>query len=140
MKPFKVGQKVWCVQFGWDEIESINDDDIYPILLKRSKHSFTLDGKFMTDQKRPILFHDEPKDWPCPDPPPPPLPDFKVDQPLLVRDCTSGSWKLRYFAKFDNGKVQCWGDGKTSKQISATTSWNEYKTLEQVLEESKETT
>ena len=53
MKPFKVGQKVWGVQFGWDEIQEINTLMPYPIDLKKSKHNFTLDGRFLTTHIRP---------------------------------------------------------------------------------------
>ena len=36
-----------------------------------------------------------------------------VDTPILVT--IEGSiWKRRYFARFENGKVYAWNDGKTS--------------------------
>ena len=37
-----------------------------------------------------------------------------VDTPILVRDKESETWRKRYFAKFENGKVYAWNDGRTS--------------------------
>lgn len=37
-----------------------------------------------------------------------------VDTPILVRDSENSRWRKRYFAKYENGKVFAWNDGKTS--------------------------
>ncbi|MDY2725810.1 MAG: hypothetical protein SOV36_03205 [Anaerostipes faecalis] len=37
-----------------------------------------------------------------------------VDTPILVRDSEDCRWRKRYFAKYKNGKVFAWNDGKTS--------------------------
>ena len=37
-----------------------------------------------------------------------------VDTPILVRDSEKESWRKRYFAKYDNGKVYTWLVGATS--------------------------
>lgn len=39
----------------------------------------------------------------------------EIDTPILVKDYeNSGGWLKRYFAKFENGKVYAWRDGRTS--------------------------
>ena len=38
----------------------------------------------------------------------------KVDTPILVRDYESSEWTKRYFAKYENGRVYAWKEGKTS--------------------------
>lgn len=38
----------------------------------------------------------------------------KVDTPILVRDILKSEWIKRYFAKYENGRVYVWKEGKTS--------------------------
>lgn len=38
----------------------------------------------------------------------------EVDTPILVRTSNKGPWAHRYFAKYENGKVYAWINGKTS--------------------------
>ena len=49
-----------------------------------------------------------------------------VDTPILVRDSENYRWRKRYFAKYKNGKVFAWNDGKTSwtSVDVETTVWN----------------
>ena len=48
-----------------------------------------------------------------------------VDTPILVRDSKNETWYKRYFAKFENGKVYAWNDGKTSwSSAGDNISWN----------------
>lgn len=37
-----------------------------------------------------------------------------VDTPILVNHCENNNWLKRHFAKFENGKVYAWYDGRTS--------------------------
>lgn len=62
----KVGDKVWCVKFGWGVIASINDEEIYGIRVEyidtkgmTQYYSFTLDGKDYPSDINPILFWNE---------------------------------------------------------------------------------
>ena len=43
-----------------------------------------------------------------------------VDTPILVRDSEKESWRKRYFAKYENGKVYTWLAGATSWSTSGT--------------------
>ena len=38
----------------------------------------------------------------------------KVDTPILVKDILKFEWIKRYFAKYENGRVYVWKEGKTS--------------------------
>lgn len=37
-----------------------------------------------------------------------------VDTPILVKDILKSEWIKRYFAKYENGRVYVWKEGKTS--------------------------
>mgnify|MGYP000915129029 CR=1 FL=1 len=56
-----------------------------------------------------------------------------VDTPILVRDFETSKWEKRYFAFFENGRVNAWCDGTTSwsnENITRTISWRYAKLAE----------
>lgn len=56
-----------------------------------------------------------------------------VDTPILVRDFETSKWEKRYFAFFENGRVNAWCGGTTSwsnKNITRTISWKYAKLAE----------
>lgn len=60
-----------------------------------------------------------------------------VDTPIVVRNFETGNWYKRYFAKFEDGKVYAWIDGRTSwNSDDETHGWKHAKLSEQ--EESDE--
>ena len=61
----------------------------------------------------------------------------EVDTPIVVRNFETGNWYKRYFAKFEDGKVYAWLDGRTSwNSDDETHGWKHAKLSEQ--EESDE--
>ena len=38
----------------------------------------------------------------------------EVDTPILVRDSDNEEWTKRYFARYENGALYAWGDGRAS--------------------------
>ena len=38
----------------------------------------------------------------------------KIDTPILVRDSENTEWLKKYFAKYENGHVYVWNNGRTS--------------------------
>lgn len=56
----------------------------------------------------------------------------KVDTQILVKKNISNGWKPRYFAKFENGYVYSFADGKTSwsARESETIAWGYAKLAE----------
>lgn len=49
-----------------------------------------------------------------------------VDTPILVRDKKNSVWHRRYFAKYKNGAVYAWIDGKTSWSADCPDYINEW--------------
>ena len=55
---------------------------------------------------------------------------IKVDTPLLVRNYINGEWSKRYFAKYEDGKVHAWLNGRTSWNETSIYAWNYAKLAE----------
>ncbi len=49
---------------------------------------------------------------------------IKVDTQLLVRNYKNGEWSKRYFAKYEDGKVYAWCNGRTSWNETSVYAWN----------------
>lgn len=54
---------------------------------------------------------------------------WKVDTPILVRDFIYDEWKKRYFAKYEDGNIYAWSDGKTSWTAEGNMTEWEYAKL-----------
>lgn len=54
-----------------------------------------------------------------------------VDTPILVRDSENDYWHERHFAKYVNGRVYAWNDGKTSWTKDGVTAWEYAKLAEE---------
>ena len=55
-----------------------------------------------------------------------------VDTPILVRDSKGESWHERHFAKYENGIIYAWDDGKTSWTAEGfATMWRYAKLAEE---------
>ena len=57
---FKVGDKVYHINFGWGEVKSINNGNYYPLIVKFNnlvnEASFTFDGKILESQASALSF------------------------------------------------------------------------------------
>lgn len=58
--------------------------------------------------------------------------NVKVDTPIYVRDSEEKPWIPRYFARYENGRVDAWSDGGTSfsKEKEDVVDWNYAKLAE----------
>ena len=56
--------------------------------------------------------------------------EVEVDTKVLVRDRPYNEWLKRYFAKYENGKVYVFDDGRTSWNCRGITHWEETKLWE----------
>ena len=54
----------------------------------------------------------------------------EVDTPLLVRKYKNGEWSKRYFAKYEDGKVYTWYNGRTSWNETSMYAWDYAKLAE----------
>ena len=61
----------------------------------------------------------------------------KVDTPLLVRNYINGEWSKRYFAKYEDGKVYTWINGRTSWNETGIYAWEYAKLAESEVDWSK---
>ncbi len=50
-----------------------------------------------------------------------------VDTPILVKDSNDTCFSRRYFAKFENGVVYAWDDGKTSWSVAGSFDVSDWK-------------
>ena len=86
----KAGDRVWCVFYGWQTIESTDFNDIYPI--ETNMTIYTHDGKMSEDKGR-TLFWDEV----IITPPTKPAPKLEVDTKVLVWDTEDYPKKKKTF-------------------------------------------
>ena len=55
-----------------------------------------------------------------------------VDTKVYVKNCKGGEWRKRYFAKYENGQVCTFSDGRTSwSDVGKTVSWEYAKLAEE---------
>ena len=57
--------------------------------------------------------------------------EVEVDTKVLVRDRPYNEWLKRHFAKYENGKVYVFNDGRTSWSCGGITHWEETKLWEE---------
>lgn len=46
-----------------------------------------------------------------------------VDTKVLVKECKNDNWEKRHFAKYDNGKIYAYDNGKSSFTTDTIVSW-----------------
>ena len=61
----------------------------------------------------------------------------EVDTPLLVRNYINGEWSKRYFAKYEDGNVYTWINGRTSWNETSIYAWKYAKLAEPEVDWSK---
>lgn len=54
-----------------------------------------------------------------------------VDTPILVKNSKNDYWHERHFAKYVNGRVYAWNDGKTSWTEDGVIAWEYAKLAEE---------
>lgn len=55
----------------------------------------------------------------------PPAPDWPINHPIWVRDFDFETWHPRHFAKYEDGRVYTWEDGRTSHTTQYTSHWDQ---------------
>ena len=110
-----------------DEIKEYNGENfckdfIAPYILKSNKCN--LDDCGLCNMLQSIWLMEEYKepetDWS----------KVAVDTPILVRQGKNGRWFERHFAKYENGGVYAWIEGRTSWTGAAEVKWNFAKLAE----------
>ena len=117
----KVGDRVWCLLYGWQTIESTDFNINYPIATK--KGTYTYDGKVQLSSQNRTLYWDEIVITP----PSKPLPKLEVDTKVLVWDNSNCIKRKGHFSHFDEkGKMHVFAGGTTSwshKEIIPYNYW-----------------
>ena len=54
----------------------------------------------------------------------------EVDTPILVKHRLDGEWEKRHFAKYENGDVYAWDNGRTSWTVANEIKWKYVKLAE----------
>ena len=120
----KVGDRVWCLLYGWHPIIDTQHNINYPILTR--KGSYTIDGRNYSNNGR-TLFWDEVVIIP----PPKPAPKLEVDTKVLVWDNEDKLVRKRYFSHFDNtNNIHVFAQGATSWTKDLTTKYSNWKLAE----------
>ena len=63
--------------------------------------------------------------------------EVEIDTQILVRNFKNGEWSKRYFAKYEDGKVYTWINGRTSWNETGIYAWNYAKLAEPEVDWSK---
>ena len=118
----QVGDRVWCLLYGWHPIIDTQHNANYPILTR--KGSYTIDGRNYSNNGR-ILFWDEV----IITPPPKPAPNLEVDTKVLVWDFEEDKYKIRgHFSHFNKyGSIFIFANGTTSWSSSSTVGYRNWK-------------
>ena len=118
----KVGDRVWCLLYGWQTIESTDFNINYPIATK--KGTYTYDGKVQLSSQNRTLYWDEIVITP----PSKPLPKLEVDTKVLVWDDDQTMKQKRYFSYFDsNSNIYVFVHGGTSWTSSQTAKYHNWE-------------
>jgi hypothetical protein len=108
----KIGDKIWTIQSGWEEVIAINSVDKYPIETK--SNCFTIDGLRWRGDKYPSAFLEyQFKEQP-----------IEKDTLVWFRDDESMSWFNGYYSHFEDGKHWCFGGSKKSTETDIASRWN----------------
>ena len=117
----QVGDRVWCLLYGWHPIIDTQHNVNYPILTR--KGSYTIDGRNYSNNGR-TLFWDEV----IITPPPKPAPKLEVDTKVLVWDNGDKLVRKRYFSHFDdNNNIHVFAQGATSWTKDLTTKYSNWE-------------
>jgi hypothetical protein len=108
----KVGDKVWTIEAGWEEVIAINSCNKYPIETENS--TYAIDGKWKGDHKHPSAFLENPfKEQP-----------IEKDTLVWFRDNEQESWRVGYYSHFKDGNHWCFCASKKSTEKSDMAHWH----------------
>ena len=132
----KVGDRVFSIRFGWGTIVELDPTCVRGLVyccvpdLRSRELWFNVNGKEDGGDLFPSVFWGEPKF----EMPKRPLPELKVDTPILVRDEDWEDWRPAHFARFSPEGVATWMGGKTSYTTldGAEMFWKQWKLPEEV--------
>lgn len=107
----KVGDRIWTIEAGWEEVIDIDYSRNYPI--KTPGNSYTFDGKISDEDKFPSAFLEYP------------FKEQQIEKDTLVwfRDTEYTSWRIGYYSHFEDGKHYIFNGSKKSTQTTEYIRW-----------------
>ena len=125
----KVGDKVWCMRFGWGEIRNTEASTAYPIAVYFPEDEFetyTAGGLHDEDDITQSLFWDEV----VIEAPVKPMPALKVNAKVLVWMADSSNKYCRHFSHFENNDIYVFDKGLSSWTGHTASAWDHYEVVE----------
>jgi hypothetical protein len=109
----KVGDKIWTIEDGWEEVISINlADKKYPIETKNK--SYTFYGKLYEANKHPSAFLEYPfKEQ-----------EIEKDTIVYFRDTKESYWKVGHYSHSTNGHHCVFQKSKKSTETNEVAHFN----------------
>jgi hypothetical protein len=107
----KVGDRIWTIEDGWQEVVDIDLSDKYPI--ETQYNTYTIDGKAGTSNKYPSAFLEYPfKDQP-----------IEKDTLVWCRNGNDFYWAVGYYSHFEDGKHIVFSASKKSTETAHRQIW-----------------
>jgi len=121
----KSGDKLYSTIHGIVVLKEILNSEYYPIETidkNGDLRTFNLEGKYINSLLNPVLFKKNP---------------FKEKERVVLVRQFNGLYYPRVLLSIKNGMAICWNGATTikeAKNIMETTSWNDWKEIEETLE------
>jgi hypothetical protein len=107
----KVGDKIWTIETGWEEVIDKGYSRNYPI--KTPSNSYTFDGKISDEYKYPSAFLEYPfKEQP-----------IEKDTLVWFRDGEDENWMVGYYSHIEDEVHRCFIESKKSTETDLTAAW-----------------
>jgi len=108
----KVGDKIWTIIGGWEEVVDISSCDNYPI--ETDNNTYQLNGKVNKDDKYPSAFLEYPFG----------VEPIEKDTLVWFRDTEDSYWKVGYYSHFKDGIHWCFDSSKKSTETTTVKNWS----------------
>jgi hypothetical protein len=111
LRKIRIGDKIWTIEAGWEEVTDIEAGQPYQI--ETEKGNYTINGKANIYDKYPSAFLEYPfKEQP-----------IEKDTLVWFKDCEDAFWKVGYYSHFENDKHYIFNSSKKSTEMNDTTYW-----------------
>ena len=128
---FEAGDRAIVPGLGWGSVVEDDFSGLSPIKWVGDGGSFQWVGRYGVRDGVQVIYHANQGVIEIDTDEPVRAEDLKLDQPMQVGDYSGGHipYANRHFAKFENGTLYCWSDGKTSHTANEDeiTRWRHWR-------------
>jgi DNA helicase HerA-like ATPase len=114
LRKIRIGDKIWTIEAGWEEVTDIEAG--HPYQIETEKGNYTINGKVNIHDKYPSAFLEYPFKAE-------PIEKIEKDTLVWFRDKPNDFWKYGYYSHFENGKHYIFNDSKKSTETSTIQAW-----------------